>query len=191
MQTQQKSTESGRLGPLAHLVGTWEGEKGHDFAPSPQESEKTRYRETVSFEPVGPIKNGSQALYGLRYSSHAWSYEDEHPFHEELGYWLWSPQDNQVIRCLSKRNGIAINAGGECIEDDARHLEISAQADGDIFGIASTPSLNQGFKAVFYKFTLDVEDENHISYVEEIRLKNGSEGAEYTHKEENELTRLF
>lgn len=192
MQTQQPSIETERLGPLAHLVGSWEGEKGHDFSPSEQDSVETRYRETTSFEPVGPINNGSQALYGLRFSTYAWPYDgDEQPFHEELGYWLWSPKDRQVIRCLSKRNGIVINAGGQCDRDDAQHLEMSAQADDDVFGIASTPALNQGLKTVSYRFTLDMQDENHISYVEEMRLKNGSGDAEFIHKDENVLTRVF
>lgn len=191
MQTQQQSTESERLGPLARLVGTWEGEKGRDFAPSPQQPEKTRYRETVSFEPVGPVNNGSQELYGLRYATHAWAYGDEKPFHEELGYWLWSPDDRRVIRCLSKRNGIAINAGGQCDHEATQHLEMSAHVDADVFGIASTPALNHGFKAVSYLFTLDMQDDYHFSYVEEMRLKNGSDETEYVHKEENELTKLF
>lgn len=191
MQTQQLSTESERLGPLAHLVGAWEGEKGHDFSPSDRESVETRYRETISFEPVGPITNGTRALYGLRYSTYAWPYDgDEQPFHEELGYWLWSPEDRQVIRCLSKRNGIVINAGGQC-DPGAQHLEMSAQANADVFGIASTPALNHGFKTVSYRFTLDMQDENHISYVEEMGLKNGSGDGEYIHKDENALTRVF
>lgn len=191
MQTQQQSTQSVRLGPLSHLVGTWEGEKGRDLSPSAHGSEETRYRETISFEPVGPIKNGSQELYGLRYATHAWAYGDEHPLHEELGYWLWSPQDRQVIRCLTKRNGIAINAGGLCDSDDAQQLEMSAQVDADIFGINSTPALNQGLKAVSYRFTLDMQDEYHFSYVEEMRLKNGSGDAEFIQQEKNELTKLF
>lgn len=191
MQTQQQSIESERLGPLASLVGTWEGEKGRDISPIAQESEETRYRESISFEPVGPIKNGSQALYGLRYATHAWTYGDEHLLHEELGYWLWSPDDRQIIRCFTKHNGIAINAGGQCDHDDAQCLEMSAQVDAEIFGIASNPALNQGFKAVSYRFTLDMQDEYHFSYIEEMRLKNGSAEGEFIHKEENELTKLF
>ena len=56
------------LGPLGPLVGIWEGEKGVDVAPSRQGPVETPFRERVTFEPLGPVVNGPQVLYGLRYA---------------------------------------------------------------------------------------------------------------------------
>ncbi len=61
------------LGPLAAMAGTWGGEKGNDTAPSDDRGiEKTDYREQFIFEPLGPVNNHEQTLYGLRYSRAVW-----------------------------------------------------------------------------------------------------------------------
>ncbi len=74
------------LGPLAPLAGIWEGEKGDDVAPSDDRGTETnKYRERITFEPLGPVNNHEQDLYGLRYSTTAWRIGVESPFHEELG----------------------------------------------------------------------------------------------------------
>ena len=77
------------LGPLAALVGKWEGTEGVDISPSKDGSKETHFRERMTFEPIGPVVNGAQTLYGLRYSTVAWPLIQEQPFHEEVGYWLW------------------------------------------------------------------------------------------------------
>jgi hypothetical protein len=54
------------LGPLASLVGTWEGDQGIDFSRIHSEEKETKFREKIVFEPLGPVTNGPQELYGLR-----------------------------------------------------------------------------------------------------------------------------
>ncbi len=80
------------LGPLAPLAGVWEGDAGVDVAPGPSGPVETRYHEHLTFEPCGPVVNGPQVLYGLRYSTTAWPLGEASPFHEETGYWLWDAQ---------------------------------------------------------------------------------------------------
>ena len=61
------------LGPLAPLAGTWEGDKGDDTAPSKERGTGTnKFRERITFEPMGPVNNHEQQLYGLRYATTAW-----------------------------------------------------------------------------------------------------------------------
>ena len=51
------------LGPLAALVGTWEGTKGKDVAPSDTKgpddrgTAKSAYRERIALEPMGRVDN--------------------------------------------------------------------------------------------------------------------------------------
>jgi len=59
------------LGPLAPLVGVWEGDEGIDIAPTPEGPAESRYREHLVLEPFGPVKNREQHLYALRYSTTA------------------------------------------------------------------------------------------------------------------------
>ena len=61
-------------GPLAHLIGTWEGDEGLDvaFAHATGSVGETPYRERTVMNPFGPVDNGTQALYGLDYRMSAW-----------------------------------------------------------------------------------------------------------------------
>jgi hypothetical protein len=62
------------LGPLAGLVGTWEGADGLDvaFHNATDKVGDTPYRERTVFNPFGPVDNGRQCLYGLDYRMAAW-----------------------------------------------------------------------------------------------------------------------
>ena len=105
------------LGPLAALAGMWEGDQGVDFSRIHSEEKETKYREKVVFEPLGPVNNGPQKLYGLRYSMTAWRLGEADAFHEELGYWLWDGGNEQVLRCFMAPRGVLINAGGDAKAD--------------------------------------------------------------------------
>jgi len=60
------------LGPLAPLAGTWESDLGVDTSRIHSKETVTKYREKAIFIPIGPVNNGPQKLYGLRYSMTAW-----------------------------------------------------------------------------------------------------------------------
>ena len=91
-----------KLGPLAPLVGVWEGTKGDDVAPSDDRgTENNKYRERLVFEDIGLVENHEQRLFGLRYKTMAWRIGADDPFHEELWYWLWDGNAKQVMRCFT------------------------------------------------------------------------------------------
>jgi hypothetical protein len=178
------------LGPLAQLVGAWEGEKGHDINSVKDVTTDNPYRETMSFEPIGPV--GPQKLYGLRYSTFAWDYEhsEEEPIHQELGFWFWSEEECQVVRCFTNQSGVAINAGGQCSKG-ADSFEMFAEVGSDLYGIASTPFMNDSCKTVVYRLRLKIEDENSFSYREEIKLRAGGEMESIIHEDQNVLSKVY
>ncbi len=67
-------TDNAEWGPLAALIGEWEGEQGLDLSFHNAEGEigDTPYREKISMKPFGPVDNGAQRLYGLDYRMAAW-----------------------------------------------------------------------------------------------------------------------
>jgi hypothetical protein len=75
------------LGPLAALIGEWEGDRGSDdsFVYASGCEESAPFRELTSFAPAGPARNGAQALYRLDYTTTAWRIGDAVPFHTEIG----------------------------------------------------------------------------------------------------------
>tara|TARA_R110001583_G_scaffold867_2_gene7817 strand:- start:9410 stop:9979 length:570 start_codon:yes stop_codon:yes gene_type:complete len=176
-----------QLGPLASLIGAWEGIYGEEDDPDTAIS----YHETITFEPIGPVDTGAGKLHGLRSSTFAWAYgeQDGPPIHEELGYWLWCPRERRVIRSFTNHNGVAINAAGEC-DADADQFEIVARADATSCGIVSIPFLNHGCRTLAYRLALTIKSDHSFSYQEETRLR--TEGGEETfiHRGHNKLAKV-
>jgi hypothetical protein len=182
------------LGPLAPLLGTWEGDKGTDLAPSDKpESDRalatSKYRERMVFEPTGRVDNHEQKLFGLRYSTKAWRIGSPDPFHEEVGYWMWDAASKLVIRCFMPPRGMAVLAGGYC-EPDAREFSLEAKAGSEDFGICSSPFLLREFKTVRYNLTVKVVDDDTLYYDEHTWLQMKGRDDLFDHRDENTLQRI-
>lgn len=178
------------LGPLASLAGVWEGDKGADVAPSDDRgTERNAFRERLSFEPFGPVKNHEQELYGLRYSTVAWRLDEDAPFHEETGYWLWDATAKQVLRCFIVPRGVTVLAGGT-VEADAKSFAISADAGSDTYGICSNKFLDREFKTVRYELTITVHGHDSFSYREDTQLKIKGQKELFHHTDANTVKRV-
>ena len=178
------------LGPLAPLAGIWEGNKGDDIAPNvnPTEIENNKYRERLVLEPFGPVNNHAQTLYGLRYSTTAWRLEEEGPFHEELGYWLWDPAEKQVMRCFIVPRGVTVIAGGT-VEPDAQEFRLAADAGSETYGICSNQFLDREFKTIRYDLKITVHGANSFSYEEDTQLQIKGQSEPFHHTDKNTLKR--
>jgi len=177
-----------RLGPLAALAGRWEGSAGVDVAPSSHGPVETKYREVLTLEPLGPVANGPQELYGLRYATTAWPLDADEPFHEELGYWLWDAETGEVMRCFMVPRGVTLIAGGRATPD-ARRLEMRAEAGAATYGILSNPFLDEAFRTVCYELTVTILDDGSFSYREDTQLKIHGQQELFHHTDENTLVR--
>ena len=179
------------LGPLAHLAGNWEGDKGDDKAPDddPSQIEVNKFREVMKFEPFGPVDNHAQKLFGLRYSTTAWRLGEDSPFHEELGYWLWDSAEKQVMRCFIVPRGVNVMAGGT-VEPDSKEFNLSAEVGSDTYGISSNLFLDREFKTVRFELKVTVHDANSFSYEEDTQLKIKGQDDIFHHTDKNTLKRL-
>ncbi len=176
------------LGPLAPLAGVWEGEEGVDVAPGPEGPVETRYRERLTLEPVGPVENGHQVLYGLRYATTAWPLGEAEPFHEEVGYWLWDPGERQVMRCFMVPRAVLVNAGGTA-EPEARRFVLTAELGSVVYGILSNPFLDRAFRTVRYQVEVAVEGEG-FRYAEDTQLAIPGRLDLFHHTDTNRLHRV-
>lgn len=117
-------------GPLRFLIGTWESEgyQGENKAPDPdRKEENTKFKQTMTFEPIGDVENHEQILYALRYATKAWEEgDDSGPFHEEVGYFIWDKDNRQVMKSFIVPRGIAVQTGGEA---DVNVTEFSFKAE--------------------------------------------------------------
>jgi hypothetical protein len=176
------------LGPLAGLAGVWSGDQGVDTAPSGKGPVETKYRERINFEPIGPVINGPQVLYGLKYATVAWPISEDEPFHEETGYWLWDAEAQLVLRCFIVPRGVMVNAGGKAAPD-AHRLQMSAEIGSETFGILSSPFLDKAFRTVRYDLDVEIIDTNNFSYFEDTQLKIHGQQDIFHHTDQNTLVR--
>ena len=185
-----KNQQYPELGPLAPLVGIWEGDKGHDTAPdSSRGTEINLFRERTTFEYIGRVDNHEQVLHGLRYATKAWRLGEADGFHEEVGYWLWDAAHKQVMRCFLVPRGVSLIAGGTA-EADARVLHMEAKAGSETYGICSNLFLTQEFKTVRYSLKLTIHDQASYTYEEDTELKIKGQAAIFHHKDRNTMHRI-
>jgi hypothetical protein len=182
-------TDASHFGPLAHLAGEWEGDKGLDVSYHHAEGETgdTPYRETITFKPFGPVDNGTQVLFGLDYKMAAWRVGEEDPFHTEVGYWLWDGALGHVMRGFVIPRGSVILAGGVAAPD-ATSFTLRAAADSDEYGICSNPYLYSNARCIAYDLNLSV-DGDVLTYDETTTLQMKEFEEPYVHTDANTLRR--
>ncbi len=176
------------LGPLAALAGVWAGDNGIDVAMSKDGSKETRYREEITFEPLGPVNNTGQVLYGLKYATVAWPLGEDAAFHQEVGYWLWDADAGFVMRAFIVPRGVMVNAGGQ-VAADATSFDLVAEPGSTTFGILSNPVIAKKADTVRYELNVTMNPDGSFSYKEDTQLQFVGGGPVFHHTDENTLTR--
>lgn len=156
-------------GPIAALVGTWQGGKGVDRAPEPDGEERSPYYETIVFEAAGDVTNAEkQTLSIVRYHQVVSRKSNDEVFHDQQGYWLWDPADNTLVESFIIPRGVAVVAGGTLAApaDAAQELVYTVKADASSpeFGIIQAPFMFKQAKTTAFTHTVTVNgDEMHYS----------------------------
>ncbi|MFT4518597.1 MAG: hypothetical protein ACI9JM_000978 [Halioglobus sp.] len=159
--SEQTTIEGIDYGPLAALVGNWEGDKGVDRAPEPDGEERNPYYETMVFEAAGDVTNADkQTLSIVRYHQVVSRKSNKEVFHDQVGYWLWDLADNTIVECFTIPRGVAVMAGGNLAspEDIAAPLvfEVAADASSPEFGIVQAPFMFKQAKTTAFSHTITI-----------------------------------
>jgi len=177
------------LGPLRSLAGTWEGVTGDDTAPSDDRgTEKNKYRERMVLEPIKPVDNHEQHLFGLRYHTQAFRIGESDPFHDEVGYWLWDSKAKEVLKCFTIPRGMAVVAGGK-VALNAKRFKLSAKLGSKTFGIASNPFLDREFQTVGFDLEMTISNDS-FSYDQNTKIKIKGQKKIFAHRDKNTLKKV-
>ena len=177
------------LGPLRRMAGVWTGRRGLDVKPKADGPRKQAYVERLELQPVDPVTNGPQLLYGLRYHTHITKPEQVKTYHEQVGYWLWEPATGCVIHTLTiPRGQVAMAAGQASAEAD--HFELHATQGLDTWGICSSPFLDHAFKTTAFRIRVDFHDDGSWSYEEDTVLQIRGRDEPFHHVDRNHLERV-
>ncbi|MEI7619035.1 MAG: heme-binding beta-barrel domain-containing protein [Actinomycetota bacterium] len=181
---------SNEWGPLAGLIGEWQGEGGVDVSHSHARGavHTTPYFEKVTMKPFGPVQNGAQTLYGLDYKTAMWRDNEENPFHTEVGYWLWDAATGEVLRCFAVPRGITVLAGGSTTAD-AKSFEMRAEVGGVNYTIGENRYLAERASSVSYVVSITLNDNDTWSYDETTMLAMAEYPELLAHRDFNTLHR--
>jgi hypothetical protein len=175
-------------GPLAALIGEWQGEGGLDtaFSHSRGEVVETPYLEKVTMKPFGPVDNGNQHLYGLDYKTAMWRGDEDNPFHTEVGYWLWDSATGEVLRGFVVPRGITVLAGGVAAAG-ATEWKMRADLGGTNYTVGENQYLAKHASTISYEVTITVNGEGTWSYDETTMLRMTEFPEPFAHTDHNTL----
>lgn len=179
-----------QLGPLAGLVGFWEGDQGLDvsFHHDIGAIAETPYRERNTFSPFGPVDNGTQSLFGLDYRGAAWRIGEDEPFHTEVGYWLWDAETGQVMKCFMVPRGSTMIAGGDAKADDTT-FSMKCNVGDETYGVLSNKYLAASARTISYEVTITINGDE-FSYDETVLYDLARTNSRIEHTDRNTLKRV-
>ena len=178
-------------GPLAGLVGTWEGSTGLDVAPEPDGTEENPYYETIVYEAAGDVTNAeSQTLAIVRYHQVVSRKSNDEVFHDETGYWLWDAPRGIVMHSLLIPRAVGVLAGGtfagSATGPGTVVLRVHAALGDPDWGIIQSPFMRDNARTVEFRHEVTI-DRDRLAYSETTILE--IYGRRFDHTDRNELTR--
>lgn len=185
------------FGPLAGLLGVWEGNDGVDVSPGMPDRNETdtekSYKEKWVFSEILPhVINHDQKLRQVVCDTNAWrgtpstaGHNAGEPFHAQRGYWVWDPATGMVVNSFAVPRAIVINCGGK-VEPDATEFELVAEAGSETFGICQNPYLIENFKVVRYILKLKLNGDGSFDYEQDTQLEIKGRGLMH-HTDKNHL----
>jgi hypothetical protein len=177
-------------GPLAELVGNWEGEKGLDVAPDSQGSIDSPYFETITYTAGGDLKNAKlQTLAVVHYRQIVKRKSTGGIFHDETGYWLWDSREKVIMHSLVIPRAVCLIAGANYVEkrNDEGDLiiEVSASVEDSDWNIIQSPFMRKNAQTTSFHQKITVGN-GKMHYLETTMLD--IYGKTFEHTDENELT---
>ncbi len=178
-------------GPLAELIGVWEGEKGLDIAPEPDGAESNPYYETITFAPIGDVTNAeSQLLVALHYRQIVRRKSNDEIFHDETGYWMWDAKTGVIMHSLTIPRAVSVLAGGiydgETQTDGSIVFEVSAGLTHRDWQIIQSPFMRDHARTTDFHHRVVVGN-GRLSYSETTVVE--IYGKVFEHTDSNELLR--
>lgn len=176
-------------GPLAAMVGLWKGDKGMDVAPESDGTiEENPFFEELLIEAAGDLSNADkQKLAILRYSQKVYRKSNNEQFHDQIGYWLWDPDEQTVMHTLSIPRGVALVAGGTAVMDGDRvEVNVKSEEGGD-WGVAQSPFMRDNARTESFTMAVTIEGDR-MSYSETTLLD--IYGRKFDHTDNSVLERV-
>lgn len=174
------------LGPLRRMAGIWAGSRGLDIKPKVDGPRKQAYVEHMELQPIDPVTNGPQLLYGLRYLVLITKPEQVKTYHEQVGYWLWEPATETVTHTLTIPRAQTVMVSGQ-VKADADSFELVTSGGR---GICSSEFIDHAFRTVEFRIKVSFNDDGTWGYDEDTVLMIKGQTEPFHHKDTNLLSKV-
>ena len=174
------------LGPLRPMAGIWEGHRGADQHPVAGGTEPDAFLERYELQPIDFQTNGPQLFYGLRYHTRIVKPGEVAMFHQQVGFWLWEPNEHTVLLTLAIPRGQVALASGRC-DPDATAFEVTATRGSTTEGIASNPFLDANFTTTHLRMTVTINPDGTWSYDQNTQMVLPDRPEPFDHTDRNTL----
>lgn len=176
-------------GPLAGLIGLWQGDRGVDVSPEPDGDEETPYFETITYTAIGDVTNaGTQTLAALHYRQIVSRKSDAEVFHDETGYWMWDAAATTIMHSLVIPRAVCVLAGGTYMNDKSSDgtvtIEVSASLDNPDWTILQSPFMRENAKTTKFMQRLEMKADQ-LAFSETTSLE--IYGKKFEHTDRNDL----
>lgn len=176
-------------GPLAGLIGVWEGDKGMDIAPEPDGIEENPYYETITYEACGELTNANkQIVAGIYYRQTVRRKSDNNIFHDQIGYWMWDAKEKTIMNGFVIPRAVSVLAGNiyEANPDEAGNIiiEVTAKLNDKNWGIIQSPFMQNNALTTAFEQKIII-GKNKLSYSETTMLD--IYGKPFEHTDDNSL----
>lgn len=178
-------------GPLAGLIGIWQGNKGKDVSPDPDGTELNEFYETIVFTEAGDVSNAEeQLLSAVHYVQKVQRISNGEQIHHETGYWIWEQSTKKVTHCLVIPRGMSVLAAGVFVENSAINstitFDVKACTDEVNWQLIQSPFMQKNARMSEY-FQQFILTENKLSYTQSMILD--IYGKVFEHTDQNTLIR--
>ena len=176
-------------GPLACLVGQWQGDVGMDVAPEPDGVERNPFYETITFEAAGDVDNAEQQFLAIvRYHQVVSRKTTRKVFHDESGYYTWDPATGKVVQSFAIPRGVVVVAGDSVERTDTGVIiRVQAAVDNPDWGITESPFMRDNASTRSFSHLLTV-DGDQLTYEETTIVE--IYGKTHEHTDQNQLQRV-
>ena len=179
-------------GPLFGLIGRWEGDRGLDVSPDPEEPngiERNPFTETIIYDAVGDVENAQeQILAVVRYHQVVTRKSTGLVFHDQVGHWMYDKATGVIMHSLSIPRGVCLLAGGKATSvDGVTTLSVEARLGSADFGVVQSPFMRDKASTDAFEMRVNIDGDN-MNYNEVTYLT--IYGKKFDHRDKSVLTKV-
>ena len=166
-------TNKRNLGPLAQLVGEWEGDMRLIISHRNKidEINKTRYRKKIRFELLLEIDKRPQKMDGLKYKSIIQDCIMNTEILNEVGYMIWDKENNKVLKIVDFGRGIAFQEGVN-IDPNDNSIEFIGKKEDICYNTPNNGESKDNSEIVAFKCTFTLNGNDSLTYLSDIIIKS-------------------